>query len=163
LSISHIDGGFDACSSPPCALPDTYFFTRSAGTFTISGLTPGASFTLFLYGYSAANDSREEVFTVGTSSFDTASGHPSSEDATNVTTGTITGTTDLTGSITGTWAFGLANTAGDIDWSGFQLDVGSAPTLTGVPEPATAVPALGALGLLVVLKARAQRNKRAER
>jgi hypothetical protein len=83
----------------------------------------------------SAND-RGEDFTVGTSTFDSATGNPASLDPTNAVDGLIIGVTDSSGTISGTWAFDPSNTSGEIDWSGFQLDVSSA---AAAPEPGTIV------------------------
>jgi len=147
FSIS-IDGAFSAEAS----LPDTYFFSFFNSTFTISGLERDSAFTLFLYSFNdtliGSDGFREQVFTVGNSSFDSADGMPSSLDPNNVTTGDITGVTSPTGSITGTWHIGPNNpgTNPEIDWAGFQLDVAS--RAASVPEPATL--ALLGTGLMVL-------------
>jgi hypothetical protein len=78
LSISHIDGAFN---NGVGTFPDAYILTLSNSTFTISGLAPNSAFTLFLYAFNnVALQFREEVFTVGNSSFDSANGTASSLD-----------------------------------------------------------------------------------
>ena len=142
LNISNINGAFNKLST----LPDTYFYSNSNSSFTISGLERDSAFTLFLYAYNNV-PFQEEVFTAGNSTFDSASGAPSSLDPNNVTTGHVTGVTSSTGSITGTWNFGPNNEQGEkIDWAGFQLDVASSGA--SLPEPATL--ALLGTGLLVL-------------
>ncbi len=142
LIISEVNGAYNGTP----ALPDTYAFAYSPSTFTFSGLPSDQGFTLFLYCYDELGN-REEVFTVGASSFDTANGNPSSEDPVSAVTGIITGVTSATGTISGTWAAGSSNNSlsPEIDWSGFQLDIAS-PTAT--PEPAAF--ALFGLGLFVL-------------
>ncbi len=134
-------------------LPDTYFYQYESNglsqPFTISGLAPNESFTLFLYAYnsqSSAND-RGESFTVGSSTFDSATGNPSSLDPTHAVDGFITGVTSSTGTISGTWSFDPSNHSGETDWSGFQLDVSSA---VAAPEPGTVALLAGGLGLIVL-------------
>ena len=91
LSITHIDGAFNGLAT----FPDTYFYSFSNSSFTINGLRPDSAFKLFLYAFNSdvagSADFREEVFTVGNSSFDSANGTASSLDSMNVTTGAITG------------------------------------------------------------------------
>jgi hypothetical protein len=134
-------------------LPDTYFYQYAANAvstpFTISGLAPNESFTLFLYAYNSvhsAND-RGESFTVGSSTFDSATGNPASLDPTDAVDGFITGVTDSTGTISGTWAFDPSNVSGEIDWSGFQLDVSNA---VATPEPGTLALLVGGLGFVIL-------------
>jgi len=141
LSISDVNGAYNAGAR---TLPDTYAFANGPHIFTFSGLPSNQSFTLFLYAYDQLGN-REAVFTVGASSFDTANGNASSEDAVSGVTGAITGVTSATGTISGAWAPGSSNTGGEIDWSGFQLDIAS-PTAT--PEPAAF--ALFGFGVLVL-------------
>jgi hypothetical protein len=149
FSISHIDGAFNTESG----LPDTYFFSyNSSQTFGLTGLAPDESFTLFLYAYTE-NDHRGATFSVGSSSFNTINGEPSSEDAAAVT-GEITGVTSATGTITGTWAFDSLDTGGlpETDWSGFQLAVAS-PATTATPEPAGfMLVGTGLLGLAALIR-----------
>lgn len=150
LSISHIDGAYNSDFS----LPDTYFYSGSNSSFTINGLAPDSAFTLFLYAFNNNPTLfRDEVFTVGNSSFDSAQGTASSLDR-NATVGAVTGVTSATGSITGTWDFGANNTQTEIDWAGFQLDVAS-PAPAPVPEPAT----LALFGTGVLLLAGAARRR----
>jgi hypothetical protein len=134
-------------------LPDDYFYqygsNGSSTPFTISGLAPNESFTLFLYAYNSvhsAND-RGEIFTVGSSTFDSATGNASTADPTHAVDGFITGVTDSTGTISGTWALDPSNSSGETDWSGFQLDVSSA---VAAPEPGTIVLLAGGLGLMIL-------------
>jgi hypothetical protein len=96
---------------------------------------------------------------VGSASFDTKNGNPSSEDPVSAVTGLLTGQTSSTGSITGTWAFDSANTGGEIDWSGFQLDVA---TTAAVPAPliGRGLPVLLALAGLLFCAELLERNKR---
>jgi hypothetical protein len=136
-------------------LPDTYFYQLgvfgSSFPFTISGLAPDENFTLFFYGYNSvhsAND-RGEIFTVGNSTFTTATGHASSLDPTHAVDGFITGVTGANGTISGAWAFDPSNRAGEIDWSGFQLDVSSA---VATPEPNTLVLLAGVLGFIILYR-----------
>jgi hypothetical protein len=142
--------------------PDTYFYhfssSGSIAPFTISGLAPNETFTLFLYGYNSvhsAND-RGEILTVGSSTFSTATGNASSLDPTHVVDGFITGATSSNGTISGTWAFDPSNHAGEIDWSGFQLDVSSAAV--AAPEPGTMVLLVGGLGLMILGRRRPRRR-----
>ena len=144
------------------SLPDTYFYQYNDNSpstpFTISGLAPDEAFTLFLYAYNSvhsAND-RGEIFTVGSSTFNSANGNASSLDPTHAVDGLITGVTGADGSITGTWAFDPSNHSGEIDWSGFQLDVSSAPA---TPEPGTMVLLAGGLGFLLLRKRTTSRLK----
>jgi hypothetical protein len=131
-------------------LPDTYFdyFDSSSTSFTISGLAPNESFTLFLYAFNSGNalNDRGEIFTVGSSTFNTATGNASSLDPTHAVDGMITGVTSSNGTISGTWAFDPSNMSREIDWSGFQLDVSSAAV--GAPEPGTIILLAGGLGLM---------------
>jgi len=142
--------GYNAGSQ---TLPDSYFYQYSANgssqPFTISGLTPNEDFTLFLYAYNSQGsaNNRGAIFTVGSSTFTTATGNPASLDPTHAVDGFITGVTDSTGTITGTWAFDPSNPTGEIDWSGFQLDVSSA---VAAPEPGTIVLLAGGLGLMIL-------------
>ena len=133
-------------------MPDTYFYQYGSSTpFTISGLAPNEDFTLFLYAYNSvhsAND-RGEIFTVGSSTFDSATGNPSSLDPTHAVDGFITGVTGSDGTISGMWAFDSSNQSGEIDWSGFQLDVSSSVAL---PEPGSIALLAGALGLLILVR-----------
>jgi hypothetical protein len=135
--------------------PDTYFYHYAPNgliaPFAITGLAPNESFTLFLYAYNSvhsAND-RGEIFTVGSSTFSTATGNPSSLDPTHAVDGFITGVTSSTGTISGTWAFDTGNNS-EIDWSGFQLDVASPAGAT--PEPSTLALFAGGWALLVLLQ-----------
>jgi hypothetical protein len=134
-------------------LPDTYFYQYEQNglstPFTISGLAPNEDFTLFLYAYNSVNspNDRGEIFTVGSSSFDSATGNPSSLDPTHAVDGFITGVTSSNGTISGTWAFDASNLSGEIDWSGFQLDVSSA---VAAPEPGAIVLLAGGLGLMIL-------------
>jgi hypothetical protein len=124
--------------------------------FTISGLAPNESFTLFLYAFNSvhsAND-RGEIFTVGSSIFSSATGHPNSLDPVHGVDGFITGVTSSTGTITGTWAFDPSNHSHEIDWSGFQLDVSSA---VAAPEPGTLGLLVGGLGLVMLGRRRFRR------
>jgi hypothetical protein len=135
------------------AFPDTYLFEFADQTFTISGLAPNASFTLFLYALNSvhsAND-RGAVFTVGSATFSTGAANPSSEDPARVVDGFVTGVTSATGTIEGTWAFAPGNTGREIDWSGFQLDL--APT--AAPEPGTFILFGGGL-VLAALRTRSR-------
>jgi PEP-CTERM motif len=122
------------------ALPDSYFFQYNdsgpSTSFTISGLAPNGNFTLFFYAYNSvhATNDRGAIYTVGTSSFTTATGNASSEDPTHAVDGFITGVTSSAGTISGTWNLDPSNQVGEIDWSGFQLDVSSA---VAAPEPST--------------------------
>ena len=132
-------------------LPDSYFYQYSSNgnqSFTVSGLTPNEDFTLFLYAYNSQNspNDRGESFTVGSSTFDSSTGNPASLDPTHAVDGFITGVTSSTGTISGTWAFDPSNVSGEIDWSGFQLDVSSAV----VPEPGAIVLLAGGLGLMIL-------------
>ncbi|MGH9584259.1 MAG: PEP-CTERM sorting domain-containing protein [Bryobacteraceae bacterium] len=88
---------------------------------------------------------------MGSSSFDTANGNASSEDPASAVTGMLT---SATGTIDGTWAFGPNNTDGEIDWSGFQLDV--APPSAAVPEPSSL--SLLAFGLAAIFLAARRRS-----
>jgi hypothetical protein len=141
-------------------LPDSYFYQYSLNglstPFTISGLAPNESFTLFLYSFNSvhsAND-RGEIFTVGSSTFNSATGNASTADPTHAVDGLITGVTDSSGTISGTWAFDPSNHSGETDWSGFQLDVSSA---VAAPEPDTLVLLAGGLGLMILGRRRARR------
>ena len=146
LDISHINGGYNHSAS----LPDTYIYSiDSSQTFEFSGLAPDESFTLFLYVFNSG-DERGAVFTIAGASFDSANGATSSEDPAQAVTGVLKGMTSSTGTITGTWSFGSQNTIDEIDWSGFQLAV---DTPSSVPEPATLLLLIPALGLLFCLKA----------
>lgn len=129
LTISSISGGYN--SAPLFGLPDTYFVSYFNSSFTISGLPPDESFTLFLYAYTGNGDA---TFTVGSSSFNTFGAHPSSEDPGTAVDGSITGTTSASGTISGTWDLDPTNKL-EIDWSGFQLDVAS--PAAAIPEPST--------------------------
>ncbi len=135
LGISHINGAYNTSGS----LPDTHLYSyKTTQTFTFNGLAPGESFSLFLYAFNtnvSPND-RGAVFTVGSSSFNTANGNPSREDSRSAVTGMLTGVTSAAGTIAGTWATDSKNRSGEIDWSGFQLDVAS-PAKTVTPEPAS--------------------------
>lgn len=159
LGISHIDGAYNAASN----FPDTYFYSYSNSSFTITGLTPNEPFTLFLYAYDQRHF-RDETFTVGSSSFDTANATAScitygppcrnSEDPIYVSDASITGDTSATGTISGTWDLDSSNVPpfeGEIDWSGFQLDIVS-PAVTSTPEPAAW--GLLAIGLIALLARR---------
>jgi hypothetical protein len=155
LSVDPFSGYNDGSHN----LPDTYFyqlaFSGSSFPFTISGLDPNQTFTLFLYGFNSvhsAND-RGEIFTVGSSTFTTATGHASSLDPTHAVDGFITGVTSANGTVSGAWAFDPLNRANEIDWSGFQLDVSSA---VATPEPGTLVLLAGGLGLLIRVRARSR-------
>jgi hypothetical protein len=134
--------------------PDSYFYQYSYNEtqpFTISGLAPNESFALFLYAYnsqSSAND-RGAIYTVGSSTFATPTGNPASLDPTHAVDGLITGVTDSSGTISGTWGFYPSNPSGEIDWSGFQLDVSSA---VAAPEPGTVVLLAGGLLILIRMK-----------
>jgi hypothetical protein len=134
-------------------LPDGYFYQYSANglstPFTISGLAPNESFALFLYAYNSQNspNDRGESFTVGNSTFDSATGNAASLDPTHAVDGLITGVTSSSGTISGTWNFDPSNQSGEIDWSGFQLDVSSAVV---APEPGTIVLLAGGLGLMIL-------------
>jgi hypothetical protein len=136
-------------------LPDTYFYQYSQNglstPFTISGLAPNENFTLFLYAYNSVHSTndRGESFTVGSSTFDSATGNAASLDPTHAVDGFITGVTDSNGTISGTWAFDPSNSSGEIDWSGFQLDVSST---VAAPEPGTIVLLAGGLGFLILLR-----------
>jgi PEP-CTERM motif-containing protein len=124
--------------------------------FTISGLA-NENFTLFLYAFSSVNSAndRGEIFTVGSSTFNSATGNASSLDLAHVVDGFITGVTDSNGTISGTWAFDPSNHAGEIDWSGFQLDVSSA---VAAPEPGTIVLLAGGLGLMILGRRRIKKE-----
>ncbi|MGH9344054.1 MAG: hypothetical protein ACRD19_09870 [Terriglobia bacterium] len=154
LSLSHIQGAYNNMGG---ALPDTYLFcfvSNREQTFTFSGLPPNQSFVFFLYAYNTltASNDRDEIFTVGDSSFDTVSGAPSSEDSRHAVTGELIGVTSSTGTIDGTWAFGPTNMDYEIDWSAFQIDVGpSAHVISAVPEPSSFF--LSMLGLVALLTA----------
>ena len=134
-------------------LPDGYFYqyvqNALSTPFTFSGLAPNEDFTLFLYAYNSVNspNDRGESFTVGSSTFDSATGNPASLDPTHAVDGFVTGVTSSTGTISGTWAFDPSNSSGEIDWSGFQLDVSSA---VAAPEPGTIVLLAGGLGFLIL-------------
>ena len=134
-------------------LPDDYFYqyiqNASSTPFTITGLAPNEDFTLFLYAYNSVNseNDRGEIFTVGSSSFDSATGNPASLDPTHAVDGFITGVTSSNGTISGTWAFDPSNDSGEIDWSGFQLDVSSP---VAAPEPGTIVLLASGLGLMIL-------------
>jgi hypothetical protein len=91
------------------------------------------------------------MFTVGSSTFGSATGNPASLDPTHAVDGFITGVTDSSGTISGTWAFDASNTSGEIDWSGFQLDVSNA---VAAPEPGTIALLAGGLGLLIAVRRR---------
>jgi hypothetical protein len=146
--------GYNAGSQ---TLPDSYFYQYvqncSSQPFTISGLTPNEDFTLFLYAYNSQGsaNNRGEMFTVGSSTFGSATGNPASLDPTHAVDGFITGVTDSSGTISGTWAFDASNTSGEIDWSGFQLDVSNA---VAAPEPGTIALLAGGLGLLIAVRRR---------
>jgi hypothetical protein len=135
-------------------LPDTYFYQYAANglnqPFTISGLAPDESFTLFLYAYNSVGspNNRGAIFSVGSSTFSTATANASSSDPTHAVDGFITGVTGSDGTISGTWAFDPSNSVGEIDWSGFQLDVSSA--VVGAPEPGTIILLGGGLGLMIL-------------
>jgi hypothetical protein len=131
-------------------LPDSYFYQYGSDgnqPFTISGLAPNESFDLFLYAYNSVNspNDRGAVYSVGSSTFTTATGNPASLDPTHAVDGLITGITSSSGTISGTWAFAPSNT-GEIDWSGFQLDVSGA---VAAPEPGTLV--LLAVGVVILV------------
>jgi hypothetical protein len=146
LSINE-DGGYNDVTHN---LPDTYFYRfRSSSPFTISGLAPNETFTLFLYAFNSVHsvNDRGEIFTVGSSTFTTATGNASSLDPTHVVDGFITGVTSANGTISGAWAFDPSNHSGEIDWSGFQLDVASA---VAAPEPGTVALLAGGLGLVAL-------------
>ncbi len=136
-------------------LPDSYFYQYSQNglstPFAISGLAPNEDFTLFLYAYNSQGsaNNRGAIFTLGSSTFTTATGNPASLDPTHAVDGLITGVTDSNGTFSGTWAFDPSNTSGEIDWSGFQLDVSSA---VAAPEPGTIVLLAGGLGFLILLR-----------
>ncbi|MGH9449856.1 MAG: PEP-CTERM sorting domain-containing protein [Terriglobia bacterium] len=152
FAISYINGAFNASGG----LPDTYFFAyNTTQTFTFSGLAPNESVSLFLYAFNGGSSNDQgTVFSVGSSSFDTANGSPSSEDSKYAVTGMLTGVTSATGTIAGTWAFGPGNAGNEIDWSGFQLDVAS-PAKTVTPEPASLMLfGTGLLGLAWVTRRR---------
>jgi hypothetical protein len=134
-------------------LPDDYFYqyvqNALSTPFTISGLAPNEDFTLFLYAYNSVNSAndRGEIFTVGSSTFDSATGNPASLDPTHAVDGFITGVTSSNGTISGTWAFDPSNQTGEIDWSGFQLDVSST---VAAPEPGSIVLLAGGLGVMIL-------------
>ncbi|MGH9621697.1 MAG: PEP-CTERM sorting domain-containing protein [Bryobacteraceae bacterium] len=153
LSFSDLSSSYDSGT----ALPDTYVYlykSDSISTFTFSNLPANQNFVLFLYAYdtqstecATGSNCRDEVFSVGTSSFDTANGTPSREDPQQAVVGYLTGTTSATGTIDGTWAFGPQNaTMIESDWSGFQLDVH--PAVSAVPEPSSLFLLMSGLGLL---------------
>jgi hypothetical protein len=143
-------------------LPDTYFYqyvqNAYSTPFTISGLAPNEDFTLFLYAYNSVNSAndRGEVFTVGSSTFDSATGNPATLDPTHAVDGFITGVTSSNGTISGTWAFDASNSSGEIDWSGFQLDVSSA--VVAAPEPGSIVLLASALGLTILRRRRIKKE-----
>jgi hypothetical protein len=143
-------------------LPDTYFYQYDQNSlstpFTISGLAPNEDFTLFLYAYNSQSfdNDRGEIFTVGSSTFSTATGNASTLDPTHAVDGFITGVTSSNGTISGTWAFDPSNHSGEIDWSGFQLDVSSAVVAT--PEPSSIVLLAGALGLMILGRRRIKKE-----
>lgn len=139
LSVSHTNGAYNTGST----LPDTYVYSYySRQTFSFSGLPANQRFTLFLYAFNAglSHNDRDAVFTIGSSSFDTLHGIPSSEDPSAAVTGMLTGATGATGTIDGTWAFGRQNNKDEIDWSGFQLAI----------DPGAAVPEPSSLSLLLL-------------
>jgi hypothetical protein len=145
-------------------LPDTYIDAPAPGglshIFTIAGLAPNQSFTLFLYAFNSANSTNDRgvIFTVGSSIFNSATGHTSIEDPTHAVDGFIMGVTSSTGTISGTWALDSQNHT-EMDWSGFQVDVASAAAST--PEPATFPLFAGSCALLFLwrtLKRRVARS-----
>jgi hypothetical protein len=143
-------------------LPDTYFYqyvqNAFSTPFTISGLAPNEDFTLFLYAYNSVNspNDRGEVFTVGSSTFDSATGNAASLDPTHAVDGFITGVTNSNGTISGTWAVDSSNSSGEIDWSGFQLDVSSA--VVAAPEPGGIVLLASALALMILRRRRIKKE-----
>ena len=142
-------------------LPDTYFYENPSNglsqPFSISGLAPNEAFTLFLYSFNSVHSTndRGEVFTVGSSTFASANGNPATLDPAHGVDGLITGVTGADGTIHGTWAFDPSNHSGEIDWSGFQLDVASADV--AAPEPGTtALLLVGGLGLVILGRQRSE-------
>jgi hypothetical protein len=146
----------DAYNAGSDNLPDTYIWAPAVGgsshIFGIAGLAPNQSFTLFIYAFNSANSTNDRgaIYTVGSSIFNTSTGHHSSEDATHAVDGLITGVTSSTGTISGTWAFDTQNHS-EMDWSGFQLDVASAAA--SAPEPATFALFAGSCALLFLRQA----------
>ena len=128
----------------------------SASTFSINGLTPGSTYTLYLYGDVAYNAYPTAFSVEGSGPADITgptSGLPAPADWTSgVEYVEFTGTVDGTGTITGDW-YGTTEGEQTGGFNGLQLQVTS-PSLS-VPEPSvTILLGLGFMSLVVLRRAR---------